>query len=251
MYPILEFDPNPIAIINPTACKLSQPAPKRAVMCFFQDILLPLAEQGTLRQIGQLSWETGPNPLYVLQAGGEEVLVVHPGVGGPVAAGYMEEIIALGCERIIACGGVGSLRPEITVGHPLVLTGAVRDEGASYHYLPPAREIAAAPQGIAALEAACRAKGIDYRLAKSWTTDGVYRETAARRALRIAEGCDVVDMEAATFMAVAQFRGVTFGQIVYGGDLVIPEGWDEREWSKRAGPRRLMFELAVAAVLKL
>lgn len=251
MYPILEFDPSRDAILNPSAFPLSQPAPRRAVMCFFQDILQPLANAGHLRQIGQLKWETGPNPLYILESAGQEVLVVHPGVGGPVAAGYMEEIIALGCDRLIACGGVGSLCPEIAVGHPLVLTGAVRDEGTSYHYLPPAREIAAGPEGIAALEAACREKGVEYRLAKSWTTDGVYRETAARRAIRIAEGCDVVDMEAASFLAVAQFRGVIFGQIVYSGDLVIPEGWDYRDWNNRSAERRLLFDLAVAAVLKL
>jgi uridine phosphorylase len=252
MYPILQFDPSPSAIINPTAIKLSQKAPVRAVMCFFQDVLRPLAEQGRLRQIGQVNWETGPNPIYIYEADGSEpVLVVHPGVGAPLAAGYMEEIIACGCNRIIACGGCGSLHPEITVGYPLVLTAAVRDEGTSYHYLPPSREITAQPGPISAIEAACRAKGVGYRLVKSWTTDAVYRETAARRALRLAEGCDVVEMEASAFLAVAEFRGISFGQILYGGDLVVPEGWDERGWSHRSDDRRIIFELALAAALNL
>jgi hypothetical protein len=55
-------------------------------------------------------------------------------------------------------------------------------------------------------------------------------------------------MEAAAFFAVAQFRRVLFAQIVYGGDLVVPEGWDQRGWHKRADDRRLMFDVAVKAV---
>jgi purine-nucleoside phosphorylase len=88
---------------------------------------------------------------------------------------------------------------------------------------------------------------IDYRLGKSWTTDGFYRETIQRRARRMAEGCEVVEMEASAFFAVAQFRGVEFGQVVYGGDLVHPEGWDLRGWHKREDDRHLMFWLAVEA----
>ena len=143
------------------------------------------------------------------------------------------------------------LHPEIAAGHPVILTGAVRDEGTSYHYLPPAREVQADPRGVAALEAACREAGIDYRLGKSWTTDAFYRETPAKREQRLAEGCEVVEMEASAFFALAQFRKILFAQIVYGGDLVVPEGWDSRGWNHRRDDRRLLFDLAVSAVRKL
>ena len=58
-------------------------------------------------------------------------------------------------------------------------------------------------------------------------------------------------MEASAFFAVAQFRQIKFGQILYGGDLVKPEGWDGREWVSRVSSRRLLFDLAVSAVRKL
>jgi len=58
-------------------------------------------------------------------------------------------------------------------------------------------------------------------------------------------------MEAAAFFAVAKFRKVIFGQIVYGGDLVKPENWDGRKWNSRNATRRLLFDLAVEAVLQL
>jgi uridine phosphorylase len=85
-------------------------------------------------------------------------------------------------------------------------------------------------------------------LGKTWTTDAIYRETRGRRKLRLEEGCEVVEMEAAAFFAVAQLREIELGQLVYGGDLVVPEGWDGREWHKRGDDRRLMFDLAVKAV---
>jgi len=249
--PILEFDPARGAILEPEGTRTSEPAPERCVLCFFQDVIDRLNSAGQLRRIGRLKSEIGENPLYILEYQGKNILLVHPGVGAPLAAGFLEELIALGSTRFIACGGCGVLTADIVVGHAIVLGSAVRDEGTSYHYLPPAREIAASQEAIRALEAVLRKREIPYLVGKTWTTDALYRETASRRALRIADGCQVVEMEAAAFFAVAKFRGVTFGQLVYGGDLVVPEGWDGREWIRREDARGLMLDIALEAVLQL
>jgi uridine phosphorylase len=246
-YPILEFDPSPNAILQPRQAPMTALCPEKAVLCFFQEIIHELAQSGQIHQIGSTGSEIGPNPLYELVWEGQRYLILHPGVGAPLAAGFLEEVISLGVTKLIACGGCGVLNREIAAGHPVVLTSAVRDEGTSYHYLPPAREVTASPRPVAALESVLRRHAIDYRLGKSWTTDGFYRETIQRRAQRMAEGCEVVEMEASAFFAVAQFRGVEFGQLVYGGDLVHPEGWDLRGWHKREDDRHLMFWLAVEA----
>ena len=78
-----------------------------------------------------------------------------------------------------------------------------------------------------------------------------YRETAARIARRRAEGCLTVEMEAAAFFAVAQFRGVTFGQLLYGGDDVSGEAWDSRAWQSRVSIRERLFWLAAEACLSI
>ncbi|HEY9075613.1 MAG TPA: nucleoside phosphorylase [Anaerolineaceae bacterium] len=246
-YPILEYDSCSTAIVNPKLKQPDQPVPVFAVACFFNNLLHRLAAEGRLREVYVLGSEIGKHPVYELEEDGWKCLVFHPGVGAPLSAGLLDEMIALGMRGVIACGGCGVLQKDIAAGHVVVLSAAVRDEGTSYHYLPPAREVLASEQATAALEDACQEQQIPYLKGKTWTTDGLYRETAARRALRVQEGCLVVEMEAAAFFAVAQFRGVHFGQVVYGGDLVVPEGWDLREWHKRLDDRERLFWLAVRA----
>ncbi len=69
--------------------------------------------------------------------------------------------------------------------------------------------------------------------------------------LRRSEGCITVEMEAAAFFAVARFRGVTFAQMLYGGDDVSGEEWDHREWHKRRSVREDLLWLAAEACLLL
>lgn len=250
--PILEYDIDRTSITMPDPFKIGVGIniPARGVLCFFQDVIDQLKDEGKLSHLGDLRSEIGRHPVYRYSSGSEAVAVFHPGVGAPLAAAFMEELIAVGVTKYIVCGSCGVLDRKIDPGYPVVLTAAVRDEGTSYHYLPPAREVKSNPRGVEVLEEACREAGVDYRLGKTWTTDAFYRETPGKRANRLAEGCDVVEMEAAAFFAVAQFREIKLGQIVYGGDLVHPDGWDLRSWHGRADSRRMLFDLAVRAVLK-
>jgi len=248
-YPILEFDEDRTSITMPDPFRIGVGAniPARGVLCFFMDVLNQLNEEGKLTILGHLGSEMGRHPVYQYSDGGEALTVFHPGVGAPLAAAFMEELIAVGVTKYIVCGGCGVLDRKIDPGYPVILTAAVRDEGTSYHYIPLSREVKPHPRGVEVLEEVCRAEGVGYRLGKTWTTDAFYRETPRKRHARLAEGCDVVEMEAAAFFAVAQFREIKVGQIVYGGDLVHPDGWDLRSWHGRGDARRQLFDLAVKA----
>jgi uridine phosphorylase len=250
-YPILEFDPAPEAIIEPA--KLIQPigAPERCVVCFFQEVITGLEAEGRLTLISTRKSEIGGHPVYEMNVDGARLALFHPGVGAPLAAGLLDEVIPLGCRKFIACGSAGVLNREIAVGHVIVPTSAVRDEGTSYHYLPPDREVAATPQAVAAIEQVLRTRNVPHILGKTWTTDAIFRETAGKVARRRAEGCLAVEMEAAAFFAVAQFRGVTFGQMLYGGDDVSGDVWDHRDYASRLTVREKLFWLAVEACLRL
>jgi uridine phosphorylase len=249
--PILEFDPDKNAIIEPQKYLQKIDIADHCVLCFFQDVVNELKEAGKLRLMYTLKSEMGPRPVYEMDVDGQRLALCHPGVGAPLAAGFLEELIALGCTKFVACGGCGVLDSEIAVGHVIVPNTAVRDEGTSYHYLPPSREVSASETAVAAIQATLTQHHIPYRVGKTWTTDGLYRETQTKMARRKAEGCLVVEMEAAAFFAVAQFRDVTFGQLLYGGDDLTGDEWDHRDWHEQFSTRDRLFWLAAEAVLTL
>jgi uridine phosphorylase len=250
-YPILEFDPTREAILEPALCVRKAEVAERCVICFFQEVFEQLKQRGTTRQVASLRSEIGEHPIYELEMEGQRLTLFHPGVGAPLAAAMLEESIALGCRRFIAVGGAGVLDRTITLGHLVVPTAAVRDEGTSYHYLPPGREVEPHPAGLLAIETVLKRRGCEYLRGKTWTTDAIYRETAARIRKRKEEGCLTVEMEAASLFAVARFRNVILAQLLYGGDDVSGEAWDSRHWDKDASMRERVFWLAAAACLEL
>ncbi len=250
-YPILEFDPTREAFIDPSKVIKPRDVPEHCVLCFFGDVIDKVVTEHNARVIVENRWEDGPHPLYEIEHTGKRLAFMHPGIGGPLASSLLEEVIGFGCRKFIACGGCGALDPDIAIGSLIVVTAAVRDEGVSYHYLPPGREVRANQQGISALETALRNKGVPYQLGKTWTTCAPYRETRARIATRRSEGCIAVEMEAAAMLAVAQHRQVILGQVVYGGDDLSGEVWDNREWQKHEEVRERLFWLAAEACLGL
>jgi len=251
-YPILEFDPARQAVIEPRGPRATPRSrlPRHAVLCFFQDVIDALVARHEARVVATVTSEIMAHPVYELTVDGQPLVVLHPGVGAPLAAGMLEETIARGCDTFVACGGAGVLDSAIAAGHVVVPVAAVRDEGTSYHYLPPSREVEADPTVVAAIERVLRAHDVDYLPAKTWTTDAFYRETPGKVRRRREEGCLVVEMEAAAFFAVARFRGVRFGQLLYGGDDVGGAEWDARSWNTHS-VRETLFWLAAEACLSL
>ncbi|CUS04649.2 Purine or other phosphorylase family 1 [Candidatus Promineifilum breve] len=250
-FPILEYDPGRDAMIEPSRVLSPIDIPRHCVLCFFQDVITSLREAGQLRVVHMLGSEMGPNPVYEMEFDGRRLALMHPGLGAPLAGGFTDELIALGCRAFIVCGGAGVLARDLVVGHVVVPDSAVRDEGTSYHYLPPAREVSPSPEAVAAIEATLQRHHVPYLVGKTWTTDGFYRETAARVARRRAEGCLTVEMEAAAFFAVGQFRDVVVGQLLYCGDDLSGDVWNERDWRDRGAIREGLFRLAAEACLQL
>ena len=248
-YPILEFDPDPKAIVSPEGLNLSGDLPEHCVITFFQDVIERLVEEGLLREIAELRSAMGRHPFYELGFEDSHIGLFHPGVGAPLAAALLEEIIAQGCSKFIACGGAGVLDGDIAVGRVLVPVSAVRDEGTSYHYLPPGSEIEPSGEAVGAIERTLKRRNVEYVLTKTWTTDGVYRETPGRIALRRSQGCLTVEMEAAALFAVARFRNAQLGYMLYAGDDVSGDKWDARGWQDRGPVREQLLWLLVQVMV--
>jgi len=251
MYPVLEFDPDQKSFVEPSDIADPLDVSKHCVICFFGEVIEKVAKEFNAQVLVQSRWEDGPHPLYEIEYSGKRLAFFHPGVGAPSASALLEEVIAFGCRKFIAVGGCGVLEKDLEVGKLIVVTSAVRDEGVSYHYLAPAREIKAQAAIIFEIEKVLEEKQIPYLLGKTWTIDAPYRETRDKIKSRRDEGCSTVEMESAGLMAVAKFRDVAFGQILYAGDDLSGDSWDNRGWQSRAEIRYQLFWLAADACLNL
>ena len=251
LYPILEYDPSPEAVINPSDEYERIDIAEHCVICFFPEVIEKVGSESSAQVMCERQWECGTVRIYEHEYEGKKVAFCLPGVGAPMVAAMLEFAIALGCRKFVVCGSAGVLDSDIPMGQLLIPTEAVRDEGVSYHYLPPSREVAADPEAVKSVEETLKSRSVPYMLCKTWTTDGVYRETSDRVNLRREEGCLSVEMEAASLFAVAQFRKVRLAQILYGGDDVAGEEWDKRGWKSTPSIRENLFWLATEAVLNL
>ena len=225
--------------------------PHVAVLCFFNELLEQLANEKVLEPIYTLRSEIGVNRVYEYTSEFGSVTVVHPGVGAPLAAGFVEEMAALGVRTFVACGGAGALVEDLALGHVMIVSSALRDEGTSFHYAPPSRVIEADQVGVKVLERVLGELDVPYYLGRTWTTDAFLRETRGRVDRRVAEGCTMVDMESSAFIAVSRFRQLRFAQMLYAGDSLAGGEWDSRHWERARGVREHLFYVAARAALEL
>ena len=246
-HPILEFDPNAHAVIEPHMVRQRLDVPVVAVPCFFSDVIQRVCVDAEAKVLTQLTSAHGVHPVFEIEWEGHAVAVFHPGVGAPLAAMFLEEIIETGCRTFIGVGGAGGLVPDLTVGHVVVPIAAIRDEGTSYHYLPGSREVEPSPRAVAAIQEVLQGHRVPFVTGKVWTTDAPYRETRAKVERRVEEGCLAVDMEAAALFAVARFRGAVFGHILAAADDLSQEEWDDRGFIPDTSVRERLFWLAVEA----
>jgi uridine phosphorylase len=253
--PLAEFDPDRRAMIEPasefTRKKLPKNMPAVAVACFFGDVVRRLAAERDATLVTRLSAEHGEHDVWEIEHFGQRLAFFQPGLGAPLSAGFLEEVIEGGCRMIVACGGCGALVDSLALGHVIVVGSALRDEGTSFHYAPASRTIEADQDVVRLLESFLDARGVPHTTGMTWTTDAFFRETPGKVARRRDEGCITVEMEASALIAVARFRRVRLGQLLYAGDSLAGESWDHRGWVKAHDVREQLFWLAADAAVEL
>ncbi len=248
--PILEFDPDPTAVFEPHhVVEAGSDAPRRAVLCFFSQVIDRLREKGA-PVLFELQAAHGIHQVFGFDDGEERVAVFHPGVGAALAGAFFEDAIAHGCQRFMAVGTAGGLAPR-AIGHVVVPTFAIRDEGTSYHYQPPSRTAEPTPEALEVLLATLRRNDVPFETGGTWSTDAFYRETRAKVDRRLAEGCLTVDMEASALFAIAKFRGVPIAQLLTTSDDLSGDEWSGFRLKDRDDFRWSLFLLAAEAVRAL
>jgi len=249
-FPILEFDSDKDAIIRPANVVKSVNAPEQCVLCFFDDAIEKILSQYNNKVISQFGAGSLRFPLYELDYKGKKIALMQAGVGAPIAAAQIEELVVAGCKKFIVCGMCGVLEHNIPVGNLLIPTVAVRDEGTSYHYIEPSREIEADGRIVQIIEDTLNEENIPHIKVKTWTTDAFFRETKKKVELRKSEGCVTVEMETSAYIAAARYNNVEFGQILCAGDSLAGEEWDHRGYHCRKTVMEYVLRLSLDACTK-
>lgn len=228
--PILEYDSDTSAVIMPDHEGLGLSLPDKAVFAFLGEHIDGYARDHKAEKVSEFLSCTKGYPVYVVNYKGEDIALVQAPVGSAAAVQVLDWLISYGVRKIISGGCCGALAPfpENTF---LVPYKALRDEGASYHYLPPSRYIEIDRPALSAIEKALKENGYGYQEVVTWSTDGFFRETKAKVEYRREEGCEVVEMECSALAACARLRGALFGELLFTADsLSDTECYDERGW---------------------
>ena len=247
--PILEFDSEQTAVLNPTHERLDLRLPRKCVFGFLGNYIEEYAKQNHAEQVSAFLSATKPYPVYVIAYKGEEVVLCQAPVGAASATQILDWLIGYGVREIISAGSCGVLE-EFSENTFLVPRKALRDEGTSYHYAPPSRFMEISERARKAIADTLAEHGMQYQEVITWSTDGFFRETKEKVAYRKSEGCSVVEMECAALAACAAFRGATWGMILYAADtLADVERYDERSWG--GNTYEYALTLCLDAVTKL
>jgi uridine phosphorylase len=168
------------------------------------DLERHLHHRGELRE--DTNWGCFHTRLAVSEGRDQPFGIIGRAVGAAFSVLLAEQLFASGCRFLISLSSAGQV---VDVGPPpyfVVIDRALRDEGASYHYLPPSRFADADPRLLKRVLPALVDTGVPLHVGASWTTDAPFRETEAKVARRRAEGLLTVEMESAGLYAFARAK---------------------------------------------
>ncbi len=171
------------------------------------------------------NWACYHTALYAFTCEGIECGVVPYAVGASFAVLVAEELFASGCQLLISVTSAGQIVPAGQPPYFVLIERALRDEGTSYHYLPPASYSNIRPSLLDRVQEAFAGAAAQVLRGASWTTDAPFRETAEAIAFARSEGVVGVEMEAAALYAFAEAQGkdvVCFAHIT--NQMAVTEG---------------------------
>lgn len=247
--PLLEYDDSPLSVIMPDHEKLPLRLPEKAVFAFLGSTVDRYATQTGAQRVAEFISITKKYPIYVIHYNGEDICLCQAPVGAAAAVQIMDWLIGYGVRIIISSGSCGTLT-DLPENAFLLPTKALRDEGTSYHYLPPSRYVELNSTVLTSMRQTLERLGLPYTECTTWSTDGFFRETKEKIAYRKSEGCSVVEMECAALASCAQLRKVKFGHLLFTADsLANVDAYDERDWGKDSLEKALMLSLELVSDL--
>ncbi|MGI8485509.1 MAG: nucleoside phosphorylase [Thermomicrobiales bacterium] len=151
-------------------------------------------------------WACYHTDLYETEVDGVRIGVVGCAVGAPFAVLVAEQLFVSGCELLISMTSAGQVAPDLPLPTLVLIDRAIRGEGTSLGYLPPANAVDADPALVQTVTQSLERSGIPFQSGATWTTDSPYRETSSFLASARDTGALAVEMEASALYAFAQAR---------------------------------------------
>ncbi len=183
----------------------TEPVPAICVLDPDGDLVDYLQTSG--QATARATWACYHTTLLTFVHDGQEYGIVGRVVGAPFAVLVAEELFACGCELLISVTSAGQI---VALGPPpyvVLIDRALRDEGTSYHYLPPAPYSHLHTALRQALQTGWDHTYVPLSVGASWTTDAPFRETDDMIAVCRTSGILAVEMEAAALYAFATAAG--------------------------------------------
>jgi uridine phosphorylase len=172
--------------------------------------------------------------LYALKNPKDKIgIMTGFGGGSPMTVELAEEFAAMGVKCMILMTWGGLLQTDLKPGDIIVIDRAIRDEGTSYHYLPPAKYIDANSELADQLMEALQAQGVTCSRGTTWTTDAPFRETVEEIRQYQSEGVKTVEMESAGLFTVGQVRNIPTASVVIGMDQLSEFRWQVPDQLKK------------------
>jgi uridine phosphorylase len=169
------------------------------------DIVRQLRATGRAHR--QTGWACYHTDLYGFHHDGHEYGIVGCAVGAAFAVLLAEELFASGCQFLISMTSAGQILPVQAPPYFIIIDRALRDEGTSYHYLPPSEYSEADAELVEVAQQALDDASVAVRVGTTWTTDAPFRETQVAIDAAASAGILAVEMEAAALYAFAAARG--------------------------------------------
>ncbi|HEY5080442.1 MAG TPA: nucleoside phosphorylase [Bauldia sp.] len=152
-------------------------------------------------------WACYHTDLYIFDQDGLQFGIIGCAVGAAFAVLVAEELFASGCQLLLSMTSAGQILPVQPPPYFIIIDRALRDEGTSYHYLPPSDFSEANPQLIGFAQEAVAAADMPVLVGAAWTIDAPFRETETAIEAARQVGILAVEMEAAALYAFARARG--------------------------------------------
>lgn len=132
--------------------------------------------------------------------------IIGRAVGASFAVLLAEQLFVSGCKLLLSMTSAGQLVQSITPPYFILVEKAIRDEGTSYHYLPPREYSYIKSELKEKLKGAFDKLDLKIFTGTTWTTDAPYRETEEAINHYKAKGIHAVEMEASALYAFSEAK---------------------------------------------